>query len=70
MSPLPFVIAFILGARLEESARQAFDATGGQPVLPVSSPLARHLHGAGGIGGRPFLEITAKETDMTAPTSF
>ena len=28
MSPLPFVIAFILGGKLEESARQAFAARG------------------------------------------
>jgi len=28
ISPLPFVIAFILGGRLEDTARQAFDATG------------------------------------------
>ena len=31
MSPLPFVIAFILGGRLEETARQSFSATGGDP---------------------------------------
>ena len=35
ISPLPFVIAFILGGTLEDSARQAFSATGGDPVLPV-----------------------------------
>ena len=40
MSPLPFVIAFILGGRLEESARQAFAATGGDPWFLFSSPVA------------------------------
>ncbi len=40
MSPLPFVIAFILGAKLEETARQAFAATGGDPFFLVSSPIA------------------------------
>ncbi len=37
MSPLPFVIAFILGGRLEESARQAFSATGADPFFLFSS---------------------------------
>lgn len=37
MSPLPFVIAFILGGRLEETARQAFSATGGDPWFLLSS---------------------------------
>lgn len=37
MSPLPFVIAFILGGRLEESARQAFSATGSDPLFLFSS---------------------------------
>ena len=40
MSPLPFVIAFILGARLEDTARQAFDATGANPLFLFSSPIA------------------------------
>ena len=40
MSPLPFVIAFILGGRLEETARQAFSATGGDPWFLLSSPVA------------------------------
>ena len=40
ISPLPFVIAFILGRRLEETARQAFDATGSDPFFLVSSPIA------------------------------
>jgi putative tricarboxylic transport membrane protein len=40
MSPLPFVIAFILGGNLEETARQAFDATGGNPFFLFSSPVA------------------------------
>ena len=37
MSPLPFVIAYILGGRLEESARQAFSATGSDPWFLFSS---------------------------------
>lgn len=40
MSPLPFVIAFILGGRLEDTARQAFSATGGDPWFLFSSPTA------------------------------
>lgn len=40
ISPLPFVIAFILGGRLEDTARQAFDATGGDPFFLFSSPVA------------------------------
>ena len=40
MSPLPFVIAFILGGKLEETTRQAFAATGGDPWLLFSSPVA------------------------------
>lgn len=40
MSPLPFVIAFILGAKLEETARQAFAATGADPWFLFSSPIA------------------------------
>lgn len=40
MSPLPFVIAFILGGNLEETTRQAFAATGGDPWLLFSSPIA------------------------------
>ncbi|MDA4848506.1 tripartite tricarboxylate transporter permease [Hoeflea poritis] len=40
ISPLPFVIAFILGGKIEDSARQAFAATGGDPFFLVSSPVA------------------------------
>lgn len=40
ISPLPFVIAFILGARLEDTARQAFSATGGDPFFLFASPVA------------------------------
>ncbi|WP_415404261.1 tripartite tricarboxylate transporter permease [Tateyamaria sp. SN3-11] len=40
MSPLPFVIAFILGAKLEDSARQAFSATGGDPFFLLTNPIA------------------------------
>ncbi len=37
ISPLPFIIAFILGGRLEDTARQAFSATGGDPWFLFSS---------------------------------
>lgn len=40
ISPLPFVIAFVLGGRLEELARQAFSATGADPFFLFSSPIA------------------------------
>ncbi len=40
MSPLPFVIAFILGKNLEETARQAFSATGGDPYFLFNHPIA------------------------------
>jgi len=43
MSPLPFVIAYILGGRLEESARQAFSATGGDSWFLFSSYTATTL---------------------------
>ena len=37
ISPLPFVIAFILARKLEETARQAFAATGGDVWFLFSS---------------------------------
>ncbi|MGI9363594.1 MAG: tripartite tricarboxylate transporter permease [Rhizobiaceae bacterium] len=40
MSPLPFVIAFILGGNLEATARQAFAATGSDPFFLMNSPIA------------------------------
>ncbi|WP_164658153.1 tripartite tricarboxylate transporter permease [Tropicibacter sp. Alg240-R139] len=40
ISPLPFVIAFILGGKLEESARQAFAATGGDAWFLFGSPIS------------------------------
>ncbi|MEM7299541.1 MAG: tripartite tricarboxylate transporter permease [Pseudomonadota bacterium] len=40
MSPLPFVIAFILGGNLEATARQAFAATGADPFFLLTSPVA------------------------------
>ena len=40
ISPLPFVIAYILGAKLEESARQAFAATGGDALFLFASPVS------------------------------
>ena len=43
ISPLPFVIAFILGEKLEATARQAFNATGNDPFFLFSSPIAAAL---------------------------
>lgn len=40
ISPLPFVIAFVLGKQLEATARQAFSATGGDPFFLVNRPIA------------------------------
>ena len=40
MSPLPFVIAFILGGNLEDTARQAFSATGSDPFFLFNNPIA------------------------------
>ncbi|MEM6386846.1 MAG: tripartite tricarboxylate transporter permease [Pseudomonadota bacterium] len=40
MSPLPFVIAFILGGNLEATARQAFAATGADPFFLFNNPIA------------------------------
>ena len=40
ISPLPFVIAFILGGRLESTARQAFSATGSDPWFLFNNPIA------------------------------
>ena len=40
ISPLPFVIAFILGGRLEDTARQAFASTGSDPWFLFNNPIA------------------------------
>ena len=40
ISPLPFVIAFILGENIERTARQAFAATGGDPLFLLNNPIA------------------------------
>ncbi|MEL6808957.1 MAG: tripartite tricarboxylate transporter permease [Pseudomonadota bacterium] len=40
ISPLPFVIAFILGKSLEETARQAYSATGNDPFFLLTNPIA------------------------------
>ncbi|MEO0999144.1 MAG: tripartite tricarboxylate transporter permease [Pseudomonadota bacterium] len=40
ISVLPFVIAFILAGQLEETARQAFAVTGGDPWFLFSSPVS------------------------------
>jgi len=36
---LPFVIAYILTGPLERTTRQAFSATGGDPLFLFSSPI-------------------------------
>ena len=43
ISPLPFVIAFILGDKLELSARRAFSASGNDPFFLFSTPIATIL---------------------------
>ena len=43
ISPLPFVIAFILGEKLEATARQAYSATGSDPFFLFSSATATVL---------------------------
>lgn len=40
VSVLPFVIAFILAGALETSARQAFSATGGDPLFLFRTPVS------------------------------
>jgi putative tricarboxylic transport membrane protein len=40
MSPLPFFVAFILAAKLEDTARQVFVATGGDAWFLFTHPLA------------------------------
>lgn len=40
LSPLPFSIAFILAGPLEQTARQAFSATGGDPWFLLNRPIA------------------------------
>jgi putative tricarboxylic transport membrane protein len=40
ISPLPFIIAFILGRNLEETARQAYSATGNDPFFLFNNPIA------------------------------
>ena len=40
ISPLPFVIAFVLGGRIEETVRQAFAATGSDPWFLFNRPVA------------------------------
>lgn len=43
ISPLPFVIAFILGGKLEATARQAYSVTGNDPFFLITSPVAAAL---------------------------
>ena len=40
ISVLPFVIAFILAGPLENTARQAFSASGGDPWFLLGSPIS------------------------------
>jgi len=40
ISPLPFVVAFILGKSLEETGRQAYSATGNDPFFLFNNPIA------------------------------
>lgn len=40
ISPLPFVIAYMLAGKLESGARQAFDSTGGDPWFLFNSPTS------------------------------
>lgn len=49
MSPLPFVIAFILGGRLEDTARQSFEATGADPFFLFTSPIAATFMALSGL---------------------
>lgn len=49
MSPLPFVIAFILGGRLEDTARQSFEATGADPFFLFTSPVAATFMAIAGL---------------------
>ncbi|PHP64823.1 hypothetical protein CSC94_22365 [Zhengella mangrovi] len=55
---LPFVIAFILAKPLEETAREAFAATGGDPLFLFRSPVSLLLFGAT-IGSIIFLHRTS-----------
>lgn len=45
ISPLPFIVAFILGGRLEDTFRQAFDATGSDPWFLLNNPIAAAFMG-------------------------
>ncbi|MBK0329635.1 tripartite tricarboxylate transporter permease [Rhodobacteraceae bacterium F11138] len=45
ISPLPFMVAFILGGRLEETLRQAFSATGSDPWFLLNNPIAAAFMG-------------------------
>ena len=69
MSPLPFVIAFILGGTLEETARQAFAATGRRSVFPAHESDRTGFHRSlshRGCSGQPQPEQT-RESDMNRP---
>jgi Uncharacterized protein conserved in bacteria len=47
ISPLPFVIAFILAGPLEDAARQAYSATGGDAWFLINRPIAAVLTALG-----------------------
>ncbi|NEK24963.1 hypothetical protein GV827_21575 [Sulfitobacter sp. JBTF-M27] len=63
MSPLPFVIAFVLGGSLENSARQAFSATGGDPYFLFSSWIS--IFFLAGSVVTVVLALRQKQTDST-----
>ena len=69
MSPLPFVIAFILGGRLEDTARQAFAATGGDAWFLFTHPVAAVFMGLSVltvlIASRPPKPKAAREEGNT-----
>ncbi len=64
ISPLPFVVAFVLGRQLEATARQAFAATGGDPFFLVSSPLGVLFISA----AVAVVVITARRRHHSAPS--
>ena len=62
VSPLPFVIAFVLGRQLESTARQAFSATGGDPFFLFSSWIAVAFM----AGAAAIIVITVRRRRKTA----
>ena len=64
ISPLPFVIAFILGGRLEDTARQAFAATGSDPWFLFNNPIAATF-----MGLTVVTLVVALRLDRRAPSA-